>query len=124
VPLEPEAAKILKPLAGKGPIIACCDNQSLYQEAGTSPGHENQIAGELSQEFVRDLCTHVPINRRSRKSNGGRRVNCEAVLCTDPGTWCRARLVPAKTLIPDCTICVDGGGVLGFFPSGGSKICM
>jgi len=29
VPLEPEAAKILKPLAGKGPIISCCDNH-LY----------------------------------------------------------------------------------------------
>jgi hypothetical protein len=29
VPLEPEAAKILKPLTGKGPIIACCDNH-LY----------------------------------------------------------------------------------------------
>ena len=73
VPLEPEAAKILKPLAGKGPIISCCDNHLyLYQEAGTSPGHENQIAGELSQEFVRDLCTYVPITRRSRKSNGGR----------------------------------------------------
>ena len=26
VPLEPEAAKILKPLAGKGPIISCCNN--------------------------------------------------------------------------------------------------
>jgi site-specific recombinase XerD len=29
VPLEPEAAEILKPLTGKGPVMVCCDNH-LY----------------------------------------------------------------------------------------------
>jgi hypothetical protein len=29
IPLEPEAAEILRPLAGEGPVIACCDNH-LY----------------------------------------------------------------------------------------------
>ena len=29
IPLEPQAAEILRPLAGKGPVIACCDNH-LY----------------------------------------------------------------------------------------------
>jgi hypothetical protein len=29
IPLEPDAAAILRPLAGKGPVIACCDNH-LY----------------------------------------------------------------------------------------------
>jgi hypothetical protein len=29
IPLEPAAAEILRPLAGEGPVIACCDNH-LY----------------------------------------------------------------------------------------------
>jgi hypothetical protein len=29
IPLEPEAAAMLRPMAGEGPVIACCDNH-LY----------------------------------------------------------------------------------------------
>lgn len=55
----------------------------------------------MSQEFVCDLRAYIPINRRSRKSNGGRGVNYETVLRADPGTWYRARVVPDKTMIFD-----------------------
>jgi Domain of unknown function (DUF4338) len=36
--------------------------------AGARLRHESQTTRELSQEFVRDLRAHVPIDRRSRKS--------------------------------------------------------
>jgi hypothetical protein len=46
VPLELEAAKILKPLAGKGPIISCCDNHPYIKR----------------RELARDMKIKLPEN--------------------------------------------------------------
>ena len=46
MPLESEAAEILKPLAGNGPVIACCDNH-LYIKR---------------RELARDMKSKLPDN--------------------------------------------------------------
>jgi hypothetical protein len=84
VPLEPEAAEILKPLTQKGPVIACCDNHLYIKRRELA----RDMRIKLPENCLRNSYATYALTFRSigevAKAMGGRRVNCEALLRADP----------------------------------------